>query len=164
MEENGTGSRPSVTGVFNAGGTVSRSQSASKGSLLDGSSSSAAGLHTTDEGDEGSDWDLESDSGKPAVIHEGKVATHRYPSHTTSTSTSSSLDMMANPRLALTPENIVPLLAYAKEVRGRLNECLEQLAKLDNNQMAASNDHHTSRHGHGRTSKATPVGTSTHRA
>jgi hypothetical protein len=148
-------------GSNNVGGTIS---SASKGSLLDGSSSSAAGLHTTDDGDEGSDWDLESDSGKPAVIHEGKVATHRYPSHTTSTSTSSSLDMMANPRLALTPENIVPLLAYAKEVRGRLNECLEQLAKLDKNQTTASNDHHTARHGHGRTSKATPVGTSAHRA
>jgi serine/arginine repetitive matrix protein 2 len=35
-------------------------------------------------------------------------------------------------QLALTPQNLVPLLKYAKEVRTRLNECLEELSCLEN--------------------------------
>lgn len=35
-------------------------------------------------------------------------------------------------QLALTPQNLVPLLKYAKEVRTRLNECLEELTGIEN--------------------------------
>ena len=35
-------------------------------------------------------------------------------------------------QLALTPQNLVPLLKYAKEVRTRLNECLEELTSIEN--------------------------------
>jgi len=35
-------------------------------------------------------------------------------------------------QLALTPQNLVPLLKYAKEVRTRLKDCLEELAGIEN--------------------------------
>ena len=35
-------------------------------------------------------------------------------------------------QLALTPQNLVPLLKYAKEVRTRLKECLEELSAIEN--------------------------------
>jgi hypothetical protein len=35
-------------------------------------------------------------------------------------------------QLALTPQNLVPLLKYAKEVRTRLKECLEELSGIEN--------------------------------
>ncbi len=35
-------------------------------------------------------------------------------------------------QLALTPQNLVPLLKYAKEVRTRLKECLEELTGIEN--------------------------------
>lgn len=38
----------------------------------------------------------------------------------------------AQEQLALTPQNLVPLLKYAKEVRTRLKECLEELAGIEN--------------------------------
>jgi serine/arginine repetitive matrix protein 2 len=38
----------------------------------------------------------------------------------------------AQEQLALTPQNLVPLLKYAKEVRTRLMECLEELSGIEN--------------------------------
>lgn len=38
----------------------------------------------------------------------------------------------AQEQLALTPKNLVPLLKYAKEVRTRLKECLEELSGIEN--------------------------------
>lgn len=35
-------------------------------------------------------------------------------------------------QLALTPQNLVPLLKYAKEVRTRLKECLDELTSIEN--------------------------------
>jgi hypothetical protein len=46
------------------------------------------------------------------------------------TSTSSTTDL-AQPRLALTPENIVPLLVYAREVKLKLADCLIELKSLE---------------------------------
>ncbi|KAG9053585.1 hypothetical protein FS842_007775 [Serendipita sp. 407] len=42
-----------------------------------------------------------------------------------------SLTDLSQPRLALTPENIVPLLVYAKEVRLKLADCLMELKALE---------------------------------
>ncbi|KAG8825931.1 hypothetical protein FRC17_008457, partial [Serendipita sp. 399] len=44
---------------------------------------------------------------------------------------SSSMGELSQPILALTPENIVPLLVYAKEVRSKLADCLLELKALE---------------------------------
>lgn len=168
-------SRPSVTGVFSSTAKGDVARNASRGMLTDESGSSVAGRHTTDDGDADSDWDLESDSGKPTAIPEGAVYNgisrhnfHRHPSHAPSVSTiSSSLDGI--PRLALTPENIAPLLAYAKEVRGRLTDCLDALgkaeaqARLDGSATHARHEYQGSMsRSNGRNMETSYVGTSSH--
>lgn len=143
------GSRPSLNGVFgkqpNSQGSKAQSKS-SRGTLADESCSSAAGAPSTDGddgGDAGSDWDMDSESGRPAPLFAGppQFQTPRKIHHAPSSSTASSSIEMSTPqqvRLALTPENIVPLLAYAKEVRGRLGGCLEDLRKVQSAQSAQS--------------------------
>jgi hypothetical protein len=44
---------------------------------------------------------------------------------------SSSVTDLSQPRLALTPENIIPLLVYAREVKLKLADCLVELKSLE---------------------------------
>ena len=129
-----SGSRPSLAGMFasdrdrdvtptHAHASKPKPSSSRRGSAYE-SSSSAAG-QTGGDGS-GSDWDAESDGDKNT-----SMSRHLPPLPSPST-TSSSLDSLPL-RLALTPENIAPLLAYAKEVKARLSECLQELGQIKNN-------------------------------
>jgi hypothetical protein len=170
-----SGSRPSLAGTFpidkqdpssgNPARYNTRSSNPSRGTLAYESSSSAAGVITTDDaGDVGSDWDADSGSdqarnaNKLASIGRSQGSSYHTRAPSTST-TSSSIDMTFPARLALTPENIVPLLVYAKEVKGRLNDCLEELRRLEK-ARSTRNHAHTYDHTSGRT-KVTEVGAST---
>ena len=139
--------RPNLSGVFSApndpnktpnGNSTLGGKTESRGTLADGSGSSATGgLVTTDDAEEASDWDLESsDSGKakqrsPLVPLAAKAPS----SSTASSSVDISVSLLTSsahthtPRLALTPETILPLVTYAKEVRARLVDCLKELEK-----------------------------------
>ncbi|KAG8814072.1 hypothetical protein FRC17_001301 [Serendipita sp. 399] len=144
--------RPSLAGMFVKPGTDAGSSSASgsksKGTAatvgataktkasrgtFDGSnSSSAAGRGTTDDDDDISDWDAESETGdQPSSLQSNS----RY--LTTPSTTTSSFDMLPT-RLALTPENIVPLLEYAREVKHRLRECLTRLSPSSSTSTSAT--------------------------
>ncbi len=62
--------------------------------------------------------------------------THPYPSASTRSApmhgvSASSATDLSQPRLALTPENIVPLLVYAREVKLKLADCLVELKSLE---------------------------------
>ncbi|PVF94378.1 hypothetical protein CPB86DRAFT_740719 [Serendipita vermifera] len=50
-------------------------------------------------------------------------------------SQSPSVADLAQPRLALTPENIVPLLVYAREVKSQLADCIAELKALESDLM-----------------------------
>lgn len=119
-----TGSRPSLAGMFaNSRDITPTNAPKSKDSSAYESSSSAAG-QTGGDGS-GSDWDAESDGDK------NTSASRHLPSLPSPSTTTSSLDSLPM-RLALTPENIAPLLAYAKEVKARLSECLQELGQIKN--------------------------------
>ncbi|PVF94144.1 hypothetical protein CPB86DRAFT_789318 [Serendipita vermifera] len=167
-----SGSRPSLAGTFamdrpgpKAAKHDSTSKNQSRGTLAYESSSSAAGIITTDDaGDVGSDWDAESGSDQARNVNKlasiGRSQGSSYHTRAPSTSTtSSSIDMTFPTRLALTPENIVPLLVYAKEVKTRLNDCLEELRRLEKTRSTRSHTH-THEYTSGRTREA-EVGVST---
>lgn len=119
----GSNSRPNLSGVFpNDNHKSSKSQTASRGTLS-GSSATGGVVTTDDTEEEVSDWDKDSssDSGKAAR----KLAASKAPSSTAS----SSIDMSHQSRLSLTPETILPLLAYAREVKARLVDCLDELER-----------------------------------
>jgi hypothetical protein len=44
---------------------------------------------------------------------------------------------ISSPRLALTPENIVPLLVYAREVKVKLQECITEVKLLETDLLLA---------------------------
>ncbi|KAG8803308.1 hypothetical protein FRC18_007331 [Serendipita sp. 400] len=128
--------RPSLAGMFakptdataSSGSNARSSKGAATASrgTLDGSNSSAAGRGTTDDDDDISDWDAESETGdKPSSLLSGGGGS-RY--LTTPSTTSSSFDALPT-KLALTPENIAPLLEYAREVKVRLYDCLDRLSR-----------------------------------
>ncbi|KIM28544.1 hypothetical protein M408DRAFT_329337 [Serendipita vermifera MAFF 305830] len=131
---NPSGSRPNLNGVFPSSETqkpAKSSQTASRGTLS--GSSAAGGIVTTDDTEEEiSDWDRDSssDSGKAAR----KLSSHASSLKPASSTASSSVDMShhqipTQARLALTPETILPLLSYAREVKSRLVDCLDELER-----------------------------------
>lgn len=157
-----SGSRPNLSGLFSTGdqNPTPAGKPATRGSDTSRSGSSATGgLVTTDDAEEeASDWDLESsDSGK---ARRNAIAAKPPSSSTASSSIDISQLAHVQTRLALTPETILPLLAYAREVKARLVDCLEELerarAKGRSSATTASASQYSSR-----TFRAPEVGTST---
>jgi hypothetical protein len=161
------GSRPNLSGLFSAGEQnqtptgkpITRGSSTSRGTLADGSGSSATGglVSTDDAEEEVSDWDLESsDSGKARRL------AAKAPSSSTASS-SIDISQLANvqTRLALTPETILPLLAYAREVKARLVDCLEELERARAKSRSSATAPNPTAQYSSRTSRAPEVGTST---
>jgi len=65
---------------------------------------------------------------KSGAIHPRSGSVRSMPAHVTSATTSPTVDL--KPPLAMTPENIKPLLENAKEVQARLGDCIAELRVL----------------------------------
>jgi hypothetical protein len=163
------GSRPNLSGLFSTGEQnqtptgkpTTRGSSTSRGTLADGSGSSATGglVSTDDAEEEVSDWDLESsDSGK---ARRNALAAKAPSSSTASSSIDISQLASVQTRLALTPETILPLLAYAREVKARLVDCLEELERARAKARSSTTASNPTAQYSSRTSRAPEVGTST---
>lgn len=76
-----------------------------------------------------------------STSHQSQTAS--LSNHSTSTHSIShrrrtpSMTDMSSPRLALTPENIVPLLVYAREVKLKLQECITEVKLLETDLLLA---------------------------